>query len=375
MKTKQCLLVTVVGVSLFAALMNLSAVLGVAKNLIGLVLPIIAGSILALFINVPMNGIKKQIKKAFHKARKQPSDKLVHILSFILTLCAVFLVLFVVLTLLLPEIIQSTRNLYEQIETDIPQWLAYLDAQQINAEWLEELLSEIDGKQIMQHITQGVDILLPNVVNALTSTVSGLMTAAFAVIISVYMTLGKERVCRHARKLVCAYLKPAWAKSILHFCQVFQKSFTKFLTGQCTEALILGTLMFVAFKVFRLPYASLVGVLTAVCAIIPYVGAFISCGVSIFLTVLFDPALVIRCALVYLIVQFIENQLIYPRVVGDSVGLPPLYTLIAAMIGGKLFGILGILFFIPLMAVAVELVKEDTEQRLQVRKNLSLHQN
>lgn len=375
MKTKQCLLVTVVGVSLFAALMNLSAVLGVAKNLIGLVLPIIAGSILALFINVPMNGIKRQIKKAFHKARKQPSDKLVHILSFILTLCAVFLVLFVVLTLLLPEIIQSTRNLYEQIETDIPQWLAYLDAQQINAEWLEELLSEIDGKQIMQHITQGVDILLPNVVNALTSTVSGLMTAAFAVIISVYMILGKERVCRHARKLVCAYLKPAWAKSILHFCQVFQKSFTKFLTGQCTEALILGTLMFAAFKVFHLPYGSLVGVLTAVCAIIPYVGAFISCGVSIFLTVLFDPTLVIRCALVYLIVQFIENQLIYPRVVGDSVGLPPLYTLIAAMIGGKLFGILGILFFIPLMAVAVELVKEDTEQRLQVRKNLSLHQN
>lgn len=368
MKTKQCLLVTVVGVSLFAALMNLSAVLGVAKNLIGLVLPIIAGSILALFINVPMNGIKRQIKKAFHKARKQPSDRLVHILSFILTLCAVFLVLFVVLTLLLPEIIQSTRNLYEQIETDIPQWLAYLDAQQINAEWLEELLSEIDGKQIMQHITQGVDILLPNVVNALTSTVSGLMTAAFAVIISVYMILGKERVCRHARKLVCAYLKPAWAKSILHFCQVFQKSFTKFLTGQCTEALILGTLMFAAFKVFHLPYGSLVGVLTAVCAIIPYVGAFISCGVSIFLTVLFDPTLVIRCALVYLAVQFIENQLIYPRVVGDSVGLPPLYTLIAAMIGGKLFGILGILFFIPLMAVAIELVREDADQRLSIRK-------
>lgn len=117
------------------------------------------------------------------------------------------------------------------------------------------------------------------------------------------------------------------------------------------------------------------GVLTAVCAIIPYVGAFISCGVSIFLTALFDPTLVIRCALVYIAVQFIENQLIYPRVVGDSVGLPPLYTLIAAMIGGKLFGILGILFFIPLMAVAIELVREDTEQRLKNSKNLSLYQN
>lgn len=373
MKTKQCLLVTVVGVTLLAALMNLPAVLEVVRNLIGLVLPIIAGSILALFINVPMNGIKKQLKKVFQNARKQPSDKSIHIFSFIFTLCLVFLVLVAVLTLLVPEIVRSSRNLYYQIETSIPQWLEYLDAQQINAKWLEELLSDIDNKQMMEHITQGVDALLPNVVNALTSTVSGLMTAAFAVIISIYMTLGKERVCRHARKLVCAYLKPGWAKGILHFCQVFQKSFTKFLTGQCTEALILGTLMFTAFKLFHLPYGSLVGVLTAVCAIIPYVGAFISCGVSIFLTVLFDPALVIRCALVYLAVQFIENQLIYPRVVGDSVGLPPLYTLIAAMIGGKLFGILGILFFIPLMAVAVELVREDADQRLKIRKNLSLY--
>lgn len=375
MKIKQCLLVTVVGVSLLAALMNLPAVLGAIKNLIVLVLPIIAGSILALFISVPMNGIKKQIDKVFRRIGKQPPDRFVHIFSFILTLCAAFLVLFFVLTLLLPEIIQSTRNLYEQIETEIPQWLAYLDEQQINADWLEELLSEIDIEQMMQRITQGVDALLPNVVNALTSTVSGLMTSAFAVIISIYMTLGKAQVCRHARKLVCAYLKPAWAKGVLHFCQVFQKAFTKFLTGQCTEALILGTLMFASFQIFHLPYSSLVGVLTAVCAIIPYVGAFISCGVSIFLTLLLDPTLVIRCTLVYIAVQFIENQLIYPRVVGDSVGLPPLYTLIAAMIGGKLFGILGILFFIPLMAVAVELVREDTEQRLKDSKNLSLYQD
>lgn len=108
----------------------------------------------------------------------------------------------------------------------------------------------------------------------------------------------------------------------------------------------------------------MVGVLTAVCAIIPYVGAFLSGAVSVILALLISPALAVRCLIVYLIVQFIENQLIYPRVVGGSVGLPPLYTLIAAMIGGKLFGIMGILFFIPLMAVVVELVKEDVGKRL-----------
>lgn len=364
MKVKQYLLVTVVGVSLFAALMNLSAVLGAAGKLIGLALPIIAGGIVAMFINVPMNGIKKLLNNAFRRAGRTPPDKLIHILSFIITLCLVFVVLAATLLLLVPEIVRSLTNLYNQIETSIPQWVAYLDARQINAEWLEELLSNIDAEQMIQHIKQGVDMVLPNVVNALTSTVGRLITAGFAVIIAIYMILEKERVCRHAGKLAQAYLKPVWAERILHFCQVFQRSFTKFLIGQCTEALILGTLMFAAFKVFRLPYGILVGVLTAVCAIIPYVGAFISCGVSVFLTALFDPALVIRCLAVYLVVQFIENQFIYPRVVGDSVGLPPLYTLIAAMIGGKLFGIIGILFFIPLMAVAIELVRENANQRL-----------
>lgn len=122
--------------------------------------------------------------------------------------------------------------------------------------------------------------------------------------------------------------------------------------------------------IFRLPYASLVGVLTAFCAIIPYVGAFISCGVSVFLTLLASPAMAVKCIAVYLIVQFIENQFIYPRVVGKSVGLPPLYTLIAAMIGGKLFGIMGILFFIPLAAVVIEFVKEDAEKKIRKKEGV-----
>ena len=332
-----------------------------------LLLPIIAGGILALFINVPMNGIENRLKRVFRTTKKRSPHKLIHLVSFFLTMGLIVLVFGVVLTLLVPKLVVSTKNLYAQIEANVPKWLAYLNAQQINAEWLENLLSGIDVKQLIQHIKNGVDALLPNVVNALTSTVSGLITVAFTAILAIDIILEKDRVCRHGRKLVSAYLKPAWAERILRFCQAFQASFTKFLTGQCTEALILGLLMFASFMIFRLPYGSLVGVLTAVCAIIPYVGAFISGAVSVFLTALYDPTLAIRCVAVYLAVQFVENQLIYPRVVGESVGLPPLYTLIAAMIGGNLFGIVGILFFIPLMAVAIDLVREDAEQRLKSR--------
>lgn len=369
-KTKQYLLITIIGVSLFAALMNLPVVLAFAGKVIRLILPIIVGAILALFINVPLSGIEKRLKRFFDKGRKKPSDKQLHIISFILTILCILFVLTFVLTLLVPEIVRSSQRLYIQIEAKIPEWLVYLESHNANARWLEELLEDIDLDYIMQNISGSIDSFLMNAANVLSSTISLVIMAAFSIIISIYMTLGKERVCRHARKLVSAYMKPAWAENIFHISQTFSKSFAKFLSGQCSEAAILGTLMFLAFTIFKLPYGSLVGVLTAVCAIIPYVGAFMSGAISVVLALLISPALAVRCLAVYVAVQFIENQLIYPRVVGGSVGLPPLYTLVAAMIGGKLFGIIGIIFFIPLMAVVVELVKEDVAKRLHGNNNL-----
>lgn len=371
-KTKQYLFVTVIGVSLFAALMNLSVVLEFAGKVVGLILPIIAGAILALFINVPLSGIEKQLKRLCGKAKRKPSDQQLHMISFVITLLCVLLVLTLVMTLLVPEVIQSSQRLYMQLEDKIPEWLVYLENYNGNVQWLEDLLANINVEQVIQSIPGSIDSLLMNVTNALSSTISVVITAAFAVIIAIYMTLGKERVCRHARKLVSVYMKPEWAENIFHISQTFSRAFAKFLSGQCSEAVILGTLMFLAFTIFKLPYGSLVGVLTAVCAIIPYAGAFISGAVSVILTLLIDPTLAVRCLIVYMTVQFIENQLIYPRVVGGSVGLPPLYTLIA-MVGGKLFGIMGILFFIPLMAAVIELVKEDARKRLRRNKIVLLH--
>ncbi len=364
-KTKQNLLVTVTGVVLFAALINLPDVLNFAGKIISLVLPIIAGGILALFISVPMDGIKNILNRLFNQKKKRLSDKLIHILSFILTIICVVFVLIIVLTLLIPEITQSVQNLFKQIKNNIPALLTYLDKHQLHADWLNDILSDINIEQAMNQFLGGLNILLPNVADALSTTVNFIITAAFSIIISIYITLDRSRIGRHTGKLIRAYLKPEWSSNILRFFSMFYKSFTKFLSGQCGEAVILGTLMFAAFSLCRLPYGNLVGVLTAVCAIIPYAGAFISCSISVLLTMLLDPSLAIRCIIVYLIVQFIENQFIYPKVVGESVGLSPFYTLIAAMIGGKMFGIIGIIFFIPLMAVVVELLKENVSNRLK----------
>ncbi len=368
-RMKQNLLLVVVGVGLFAALMNLSVVLRFMEKVTGLILPVVIGGILALFFNVPMTGIEKRLRRILEKRKKKYSDQFYRGISFVFTLVCIALVLTLVFTLLIPELVSSVKGLYLLIEARLPQWIDYLESLDPEAQWLEEMLEGINLEKIMERLGSGANQFLERVVSTVSSVANTVVTAAFGLIISIYITLGKEWVCRHARKLAYAYLKPAWAENILHISRTFSRSFTNFLSGQCTEAVILGTLMFAAFTIFKLPYGSLVGVLTAVCAIIPYVGAFLSGGTSVLLSLLISPALAVRCLVVYVIVQFIENQLIYPRVVGGSVGLPPLYTLIAAMIGGKLFGIIGIIFFIPLMAVVVELVKEDARKRLSRNGN------
>ena len=369
-KTKQYLLVTVVGVTLFVALLRLSTVLAFAAELVDLVLPILAGGILALFINVPMSGLEKRLKRLFRKARKQPSEKATHLISFFITLLGVVLVLVLALTLLIPELVQSFHSLYLQIEANIPRWTAYLSAQNADTDWLMSWLEGINWEQLLHKITAGIDTVLINAVSAVSATVNIAVTASFALIISIYMSLGSESLCRHARTLVCAYLKPNHAAGLLKFCRAFRQSFANFLTGQCSEAVILGVLMTLAFSVFRIPYGSLVGMLTAICAIIPYVGALISCVVSVFLVLLVDPVLAVRCLIVYLAVQFIENQFIYPRVVGKSVGLPGIWVLAAVTVGGNAFGLAGMLLAVPLCSVLYTLARQGVNARL-ARKGLS----
>ena len=366
--TKKAMLVTITGVVLFAALMNFSAVTAYASKLISLVLPVVVGAIIALFIIVPMNGIQKILKRMFAKAKKKPSEKALTVVSFLLTLVCVALVLTMVLTLLIPELTSSVKGLYVQIEARIKE----LSLKHFDVQWIQDIVSKINFKAILDNfseivnkLTTGADFIFVNVISVFSSTINIVTTALFAIIISIYAALEKRTVAKHGKLLIGAYLKPSWAKGILRFCRSFADIFSKFLFGQCSEALILGVLIFISFSIFKMPYASLVAVLTAVCAIIPYIGAFISCAISVFLTLLVAPEKALLCLIIYLAVQFVETQLIYPRVVGTAVGLSPLYTLVAALIGGNLLGIVGIIFFIPLFAVILELFKENASSRIE----------
>ncbi len=367
---KQIFVIATTSVVLFALLMNFETVLPFLSNVVSLIMPVIAGAILAMFINVPVNGVEKLLRKTPFKNKDRISDNTYHSLSFAITVFLAAVVIFLIITIIAPSIKESVESLYYLAQRRLPELIDYLNSHNMDYQWLEDFMNSSSFNNIMKSAGDTAQVLLGGVASAISSTVSVIITTVFSIVIAIYITLSKYKVVRHTRTFALAYMKPKWAEKLTAFCRVFSKTFAKFLSGQCAEAIILGLLMFVTFMIFGLPYAVLVGVLTAFCAIIPYIGAFISCTLSTLIIAMVSPLTALKALAVYLCVQFVENQFIYPRVVGANIGLAPLYTLIAALIGGKLFGIIGILLFIPLVATIFILVKEDV-RRKSVEDNLS----
>lgn len=366
---KQMLLITF-AVALFAALTNLEAVVGFLGAAVTLISPVVLGGLLAFIVNVPMRGFEKRIATFLGKKAAQ-KEKLIRALSLFLTLLSLVLVIALVLGLLLPELVRSLTSLFALVQERLPEWVALLNSYDIDTSWITEKIAQLDVQSILAKLSSSAGSMLNSVANIAATTVSGVANAGFAIIIAIYMLLSKKDLGRQGRKLLYAHLRRETADEFCSVLRLVRDTYAKFLSGQCVEALILGGLIFFAFSIMGLPYAALIAVLTSVCALIPYVGAFVSFSLGSLLTLLADPSHVLLCMVVYLVVQFVENQFIYPHVVGGSVGLPPLWTLVGALIGGKLMGVLGIIFFIPMVAVVHTLLGEDTNRRLR-KKNLRI---
>ncbi len=364
MRMKQNLLMIAFGVALFAVLMNFGALLGFLGTLIGLLYPVLLGMLVAFILNVPMRSCERLLRKLFGKKAEQ-NKGLIRVLGLLLSLVLVILVVVLVVTMLLPEVINSVKSIITLVEERLPDWIALLNSYNVDTSWISEKINLLDLESLIKQLGSGAGSVISSVAGIAANTVATIANAVFACIIAIYILLSKYDLGRQGKKLLYAHLKPSIAGEICRVLNLVMDTYCKFFSGQCVEALILGSLIFLAFTAMRLPYASLIAVLTAVFAMIPYVGAFASCFVGAFLTLLADPSHLLLCIAVYLVVQFVENQLIYPHVVGGSVGLSPLWTLVAALLGGKLFGIVGVVLFIPMVAVVQQLLGEDANRRLQ----------
>lgn len=364
-KTIKTITVIAVGcIVLYWALQNLNLAGGFLATLFSLLWPFVLGGAMAFILNVPMRALERKLPKKLKRTRRAA--------AFCLTLVIVLGVLAVVLLLVIPQVSTTVGNIGKLLPGFWAQAQQLLADLLVKYPVLEEWLADAASMDWQKLLDTALDwaksgglALVGNAANAATGLISGFMNFFVAFVFAIYLLLQKEKLARQARMLLYAWMPVARADRILEVGQLTNKTFSNFISGQCLEACILGGMFAVAMLVCRMPYVTLVSVLIAVTALIPIFGAFIGCFVGAFLILVQNPIQALWFVVLFLCIQQIEGNLVYPRVVGNSVGLPSIWVLVAVTLGGSTMGVMGMIVMIPLCSVVYSLVRTATRDRLR----------
>jgi len=362
------LIVVCTGIVLYSALQNWVAVMAVVRALLDVLAPFLLGGAVAFILNVPMRAIERKMPSggAMKRVRRP--------LALVMTLVCVALVLLFASQIIGPGIAEALSSIAAQIPDALKRlqgWLLELEVYlpQLEA-WIVDL--ELDWASLSEKLVTMAQTWGKRLVSSggalIGGVVSGVTTFVIGLIFSFYLLLQKEKLARQGRQCLYALLPEQWADKALSVLRLSNKTFSSFLSGQCLEAVILGALFVIAMTIFRMPYALLVGVLIAFTALIPIVGAFIGCAVGALLIAVSDPWLALWFIVMFLVIQQIEGNLIYPHVVGSSVGLPSIWVLAAVTVGGELMGVAGMLLFIPLCSVVYALFRGHVKNKLALKR-------
>ena len=332
--------------------------------------PFVFGAVLAFILNVPMRAIEKRL--GFIKA-----DGLRRTVAIVLTLVVVVLVLIGVFHLLIPQISQTIQSLIPKI-TDF-----FLRLEGIARQFLEDNpqlmqwvstqtgLEKLDWPSLIQKamtmISNSVSAIASGAFSAVGSISSGLVDAVIGFVFALYCLARKEILARQSRRILYSVLPEGFADETIRISRLTNVTFSNFISGQCLEAVILGCMFAVAMAILRMPYIPLISVLIGLTALIPLVGAFVGCILGAFFILVNDPMQAVVFVVMFLVLQQIEGNLIYPKVVGTSIGLPGMWVLVAVGVGGDLMGIMGMLVMIPISSVLYTLAREFTTRRVTER--------
>ena len=348
---------------------DVERVKGFADTVSGVAAPFVFGGVLAFILNVPMRAIENKLLK------KIKNNTLKRILAVVFTFLALLLVVGLVIWLLIPQIIKTINSLIPTLYTFLSnaQKFVYnlLDERPELMEWLkantdfENIKWDSLVKDALSVFGNSISAIVSGAISALSSIFAGVFDGVIAVVFSVYCLFQKETLARQGRKLLYAFVKEQTADKIIRVLRLTNSTFSNFLSGQCVEVCILGSLFAVCMAIFRMPYIPLISVLIAVTAFIPIVGAWVGCILGAFLILVVNPMLAVWFVIMFLIIQQIENNMIYPRVVGTSVGLSGMWVLVAVSVGGELMGVVGMFLMIPVASVIYTLVRELTNKKLE----------
>jgi len=357
------------GIAFYCGLQNLPVVLSALKYVIGIFLPFLLGGAIAFILNIPMRHIEKYLFPTNPKlaSLRRP-------LAFVITLLLLIGILVLVMFVVIPELGRTILLLADQVPDALRSLEAALNELSIDWPQIQLYINELDidwsslSQKVVNVLQNTTSVLVNSGFSIVGKTISGVATFVISLIFSIYLLMQKEKLARQGKQVIYGLFPMKTADQITEVLSMAQITFSRFFSGQCLEAVILGSMFLVAMTIFKMPYALLVGVLIAVTALIPIVGAFIGCFVGAFLILIVDPWMAVKFIIMFLVLQQIEGNVIYPKVVGNSVGLPSIWVLMAVTVGGNLFGVIGMLVFIPLCSVAYSLFRTFIKERLNEKQ-------
>lgn len=359
--TKWIIGVVTVCILIYLAIRHLDMIAVGISWLVGITFPILLGTVMALVLNVPMRPIEKHLHIKKEKAKRP--------LAIVLSLVLVLGIFIGIAFLVVPEIVNTVRLVAQIVMSGIDQaasWEQTLDFSQLPfGEYLQQV--DIDWTGLKNNLENWTisqrNVLLQQAAGAVSSIAGGFMNFFIGLVFSIYVLANKEKLKRQALCLIHVWLPQKFGSALVHVVSVCNRSFRNFIAGQATEALILGMLCTIGMLVLRLPYAPMVGALVGVTALIPIVGAFIGTIVGAFLILTVSSFKALIFVIFLLILQQIEGNLIYPKVMGARINLPAIWVFAAVTVGGNLAGPVGMLLGVPAASAAYELLKEATSKR------------
>lgn len=368
-KFKQIVWLMVIAAALVLVIIYSDAILGGIGLAVSILAPFVAGAAIAFVLNIPMSQIENKLLKRWNS---KSAKHLKRPVSIVLTLLIVAALITILIATVVPQIGKTVADIAKQLPafadrlmallTDLQQQYPVLDGQTDILVKLEENWENIVNG-VFSFMKNGFGSMVNSTIGIASNIVSGVVSGFIAFVFSIYLLAQKEKLGSQVRRVCDAFIPEKINKKIYYVCSLLSRNFTNFITGQCLEACILGSLFVITMLIFRLPYAVMIGVLIAFTALIPIVGAFIGCIVGAFLILIVSPMKALGFVILFLTLQQIEGNLIYPRVVGSSVGLPAIWVLVAVTLGGSLFGIVGMLAFIPLVSTLYMLLRDEVNRR------------
>lgn len=342
---------------------NVNIIGNIIIKIFQILFPFVLGTCIAFILNIPMKFFESKLSNLKIKKRRfLKSKKALRILALALSIIIIACILIFIINLIVPELvnigkilIDNIPNYLSQIEELIPE-----DKKDIS-NFIEEL--DIDTQNVKEQIINSISGLLFSSVNLITGIISGITTFIVALIFSIYILTSKEKLQNQLERILKVYLKKEVVEKIFYIGRITNNTFSKFFTVQCFEAIILGSLSIIGMLILKIPYAVSIGILIGVTALIPILGAFIGIIVGAILICSVDYLKVIPFIIYILILQQVEGNIIYPKVVGNSIGLPSIWVLVAVSVGGSLFGIVGMLLGVPIASALYTIIKNDVEMR------------